>query len=150
MTIYDTVIDEKLTRFLSTAPSYRLGVVRAVAGRCDERELNVGKVLAKQISGLDRGNEMRFQMEVEDYLNKDVKEYSFEDERFGKTVILSNPGILFESALGINVPAFLRRISRNSLVILIWPGVATGEKLCFLSESSELCIKQTEINYFTI
>ena len=98
MTIYDTVIDEKLTRFLSTAPSYRLGVVRAVAGRCDERELNVGKVLAKQISGLDRGNEMRFQMEVEDYLNKDVKEYSFEDERFGKTVILSNPGILFESA----------------------------------------------------
>ncbi len=150
MTIYDTVIDEKLKGFLSTAPSYRLGVVRAIAGRCDRKELNVGKVLAEQICVLDRGDEMKFQMAVEECLSGDVRKYSFEDESFGTTVILSNPGILFERALGINVPAFLRRISRNSLVILIWPGVVTEERIYFLGELSEICIKQTEINYFTI
>lgn len=150
MIIYDSIIDGKLQKFLAAAPSHKLVVAEAREDCVESKALDLGATLAPAISSMSRKNEMMFQFGVEDAVNKAIKNAIFEDEYFGPAVVLSNPGILFEKALHIDVCSMLKRISKNTVVILLWPGVIKTDRICFLSETSDLYINQSDINYFVI
>lgn len=150
MTIYDSIIDMKLQTFLASAPSHKVAVVESRKDVCESKSLDLGASLAPVISGISRKNEMMFLFNVEEAINTAIKNATFEDLTFGPTVVLSNPGILFEQAIHIDVCSLLKRISKNTIVVLLWPGVIRQDRLCFLSESSDLYISQSDINYAII
>ena len=142
--------DEEIRRFLSSAPRYRLAVLKVDSSAREENALNIGKALAEAIKPLDRHNEMAFQFSVQEAISRIVKEHIFIDPVFGDVVIIENPGILFEPALCIDVSDVLQRVSRNTLTILLWHGEIAKEKLSFLSTSSAYHIKQSETNYIIL
>lgn len=141
--------DLALERFLSSAPMYRLAVLSVKSLPNEDKVLNIGRELARVIPA-DRNNEITFQFAIQEALNSVIRQHSFTDPRFGDVVIIENPGILFEPELHVDVPDLLRRVSRSILVILLWPGVVSEDKLCFLRESSNQGIKQSEINYIIL
>ena len=64
--------------------------------------------------------------------------------------MLEKLGILFEPGLGIDVVRFLRKVSKMTLTILLWPGEIGEDRLYFLNRESEITLKQSDINYITI
>ena len=115
-----------------------------------ENALNIGKALAEAIKPLDRHNEMTFQFSVQEAISRIIKEHTFIDPVLGDVVVIENPGILFESVLRIDVSDVLRRISRNTLTLLLWPGEVDKDRLSFLTSSSVYNIKQSETNYIIL
>ena len=150
MTIYDSIIDSKLQRFLASAPSHKVIVAESRNDISESKSLDLGATLAPIISGISRKSEMMFQFSVAEAVNKAINNAIFEDEAFGPTVVLSNPGILFEKSLHIDVCSLLKRISKNTIVVLLWPGVIRAERIYFLSETSDMYINQSDINFFII
>jgi len=116
----------------------------------EEKAVNIGLELADAIGGLERRNDMGFQFAVQECLHRIFREHTFVEPGLGDVVIVENPGILFEPALRIDVSDVLQRESRNTLVVLLWPGVITPQRLYFLDESSEYHINQTDINYIIL
>ena len=150
MTIYDSIIDSKLQRFLALAPSHKVLVAESRNDISESKSLDLGATLAHVISGISRKSELMFQFSVAEAVNKAINNAIFEDEAFGPTVVLSNPGILFEKSLHIDVCSLLKRISKNTIVVLLWPGVIRAERIYFLSETSDIYINQSDINFFII
>lgn len=150
MTLFDRQYDLALERFLSSAPRYRMAVLGVSSPSGDERVLNMGRELARVIPALDRHNELTFQFSVQEAVNRVVREHIITEPNLGEVVIIENPGILFEPELHIDVPELLRRVSRNTLVILLWEGEVMKDRLSFLRPSSNYCIKQSEINYIVL
>ena len=150
MTIYDSIIDAKLQKFLATAPSHKVVVAESRNDVCESKALDLGVTLAPIISGMSRKSEMMFQFSVEEAVNKAIKNATFEDDTFGPAVVLSNPGIRFEKALRIDVCSLLKRISKNNIVVLLWPGAIRADRICFLSETSDMYINQSDINFFIL
>ena len=150
MLLFGHSYDAALEQFLSSAPRYRLAVLKVESSAREEKALNIGLEFAKAIEGLDRHNEVRFQFAVQDAVLRIIKEHTFANPMLGDVVIIENPGILFEPALHIDVSDLLQRLSRNTLTILLWPGAVTPQRLSFLSPSSQYAINQSEINYIIL
>ena len=150
MTLEGRQYDLVLERFLSSAPRYRVAVLGVSSPSGDDRVLNMGRELARVIPAYDRHNELAFQFSVQEAVNRIVREHIFIEPNLGQVVLIENPGILFEPELHIDVLELLRRVSRNTLVILLWQGEITKDKLSFLRPSSNYCITQSEINYIVL
>jgi len=150
VTLYGISYDTDLERFISSAPRYRLAVRKTDSSFHEEKSLNLGRELALAVEKLDRHNEVYFQFSVQDAISRIIKSHIFTDPVLGDVVILDNPGILFEPDLRIDVSDVLRRVSRNTLTILLWPGVIRPDKLFFLREGSHIAINQSEINYIIL
>lgn len=150
MNIYGSNINKQIEAFLSAAPRYKLVVLKADSSNSVADSVDIGKELSVVISGIDRRDDVRFQFAVQDAIDDIISSHICNDETFGKYIIMENPGILFETALNVDICSLLKRISKNTLVILLWPGVIRSDRLCFLSESSDLFISQTDINYAII
>ena len=150
MTICGHSYDMELGRYMASASRYRLAVILTDRASEDEHILNIGKELASAIKPLDRRPEVQFQFAVQQALDSIIREHSFTDPTFGECIVLANPGILFEPELGIDVADFLRRISKNRLTILLWPGEANEDGLWFLRVSSSYRINNSEINYIIL
>ena len=150
MTLFDSQYYLALEQFLSSAPRYRVAVLADNAPINGENVLNMGRELAIAISNLDRHNELKFQFTVQEAVNRIIQEHTLTEPNLGEVVIIANPGILFEPELHIDVPELLRRISRNTLVILLWPGEITKDKLSFMRPSSPYCILLSETNYIVL
>lgn len=150
MTLFGRSYDVALEQFLSSAPRYRLAVLKVDSSAREQNALNIGLELTKAIERLDRHNEMAFQFAVQEAISRIVKEHIFTDPVLGEVVVIENPGILFEPALRIDVSDVLQKVSRNTLTILLWPGAVTPQRLSFLSPSSQYAINQSEINYIIL
>lgn len=150
MNIYNSNIDTQIDAFLASAPRYKLVVLPANPSIPEAESVDIGKELSVVIAGIDRSNDTRFQFAVQDAIDKLVSKNIRNNAEFGRYIILENPGILFEPALNLDVCNLLKSISKNTLVILLWPGVIRQDRLCFLSESSDLYISQSDINYAII
>ena len=150
MNIYGCIVNTKIEAFLSSAPRYKLVVLAADSSIPVADSIDLGKELSEVISGIDRSNDVHFQFAVQDAIDDVISKNVRNDAEFGRYIILENPGILFEPALNLDVCNLLKSISKNTLVILLWPGVIRQDRLCFLSESSDLYISQSDINYAII
>lgn len=149
MRINGHMIDEELSRFLSSAPSFRLVAIKCTE-KCDSdvNVLDLGLELSDKIASLCRDN--YFSIRVEDALDDLVRIHTAKIENLGKVIVFSNLGIMFEPKLGIDFTGFLKKISRNTLTILLWPGEMNINKLSFLTATSKYFISQSEINYTII
>ena len=150
MTLFGNSYDAALEQFISSAPLYRLAVLKVESNAREDNALNIGKALSNSIKLMDRQNEIAFQFFVQEALFRIIKEHTFIDPVLGNVVVIENLGILFERALDIDVTEVLQRISRNTLTILLWPGEVDKYSLSFLKSSSEHKIKQSEINYIIL
>lgn len=150
MKLFDSQYNLALEQFLSSAPRYRVAILADDAPISGENVINMGRALATVISTIDRHNELKFQFSVQEAVNQIIQEHTFTEPNLGEVVIIANSGILFEPELHIDVTELLRRISRNKLVILLWPGEITKDKLSFIRPSSPYCIYQSEINYIVL
>lgn len=153
MRLYGIDYTERMRPIVAAGARYKVAVIRS-QGTLEEKALNVGKELSKVIEGIGKQygkmGETKFQMEVADALNRIVKGKVFVDEEMGEVVVLENLGILFEPGLGIDVVRFLRKVSKMTLTILLWPGEIGEDRLYFLNRESEMTLKQSDINYITI
>lgn len=150
MNINNSNIDLQINAFLASAPRYKLVVLEADSSMSVDDSIDLGKELSNVISGMDRSNDVHFQFAIQDAIDGVISKNVRNDAKFGQYIILENPGILFEPALNLDVCNLLKSISKNTLVILLWPGVIRHDRLCFLSESSDLYISQSDINYAII
>lgn len=150
MTIYDRIVDTDLERFLSTAPRYRVVVAKWNEKVKEEKAVNIGREMASVISGLDRNDSFGFGFLVEEAFRRAIKKNTFSDEKYGNVVVMENVGILFEPELGLNFTELLKSISKNTLVVLLWPGEMDWERLYFLNRNSNVFINQSDINYFIL
>lgn len=150
MTIYDRIVDSELERFLSTAPRYRVVVAKWDEKVKEEKAVNIGREMASVISGLDRNDSFGLSFLVEEAFRRAIKKNTFSDEKYGNVVVMENVGILFEPELGLNFTELLKSISKNTLVVLLWPGEIDWERLYFLSRNSNIFINQSDINYFVL
>ena len=147
MRINGTEIDAKVEAFLLSVPRYKLLVLTTESFGYVDGSVDVGRELSMAISAFDRNNEIEFQFAVQKSIREIVNAGICRDEKFGKYVILANPGILFEPDLHLDVCELLKSFSKNMLVFLAWPGVVRQDRLCFLSEMSDISINQSDINY---
>lgn len=150
MTLFNGQYNPALEQFLSSAPRYRMAVIGVESSLENESVLNMGRELAPAIAKLGRWNEMTFQFEVREAVNRVIQEHTFRDPFLGDVVVIENPGILFEPELHIDVPELLRRVSRNTLVILLWPGEVSKDKLSFFRPTSPYSIYQSDTNYIVL
>ena len=150
MTIYDRIVDSELERFLSTAPRYRVVVAKWDEKVKEEKAVNIGREMASVISGLDRNDSFGLSFLVEEAFRRAIKKNTFSDEKYGNVVVMENVGILFEPELGLNFTELLKSISKNTLVVLLWPGEMDWERLYFLNRNSNVFINQSDINYFIL
>lgn len=142
--------DKRLTDFLATSPRYRLAVELTNNYPEDVHALNIGYELTNAIKDMAGLPDIRFQLSVQECLNSIIRKHTFNDPTLGKCLILFNPGILFEPALGINVTNFFKWISQGVLTILLWPGEADERGLFFLTTKSKYTIKHVDLNYIII
>ncbi len=150
MTVIGHSYDEALEKFLSSAPRYRLAVLKVDASKHEKNTLNLGRELAEEVKPLKRTNELAFQFAVQEIVFSLIKKHTIADAKLGNVVILENPGIMFEPELHINMTEVLRKVSRNTLTILLWPGEVDGNRLSFLKSSSAYNVKQSETNYIIL
>lgn len=146
MTIYNKIFDTRIREFLDTAPRYKFMVIKKEEGLIEPLSFDLGHEFSMAVRKLDRQSHY-FQMQLREELSGIFNKHIRDDKEFGNFLIVSNPGILFEPELKLNVCEILRRISQNNLLIIIWPGAILPDRLCNGSEQSKYCIKRSEINY---
>lgn len=68
-----------------------------------------------------------------------------------ETIIpVTNIGILFEPAIEFSPEAFLKRYSKNDILVLYWSGAIKGNRLYLQDANSNCTIDLTEINHLVI
>jgi len=142
-----------MRRVIASGVRYRLVVVKDERITEEPNVLDVGREVADVIGRIGRKygqSEIKFQIEVAEAVERIVKQHIFKDDELGGGVVLYNVGILFEPELHLDVVGLLKRISKNSLTVLMWPGSIDAQKLFFLDKNSEIKINQSDINYTII
>ena len=150
MTLSQSPLNNMLEQFLSSAPRYQLAVLKNWYWLAGVQVLNIGKDLAKVVEAMKRRPEIHFQFSVQEAVITIIREHTNIDPSFGEYVVIANPGILFEPELGIDVVELLRRVSKNTLTILLWPGEVSKQMLWFLREGSKHRINYSDINYIIL
>lgn len=143
-------VDKALRQIVDSAARYRLAVLRYTDSVYDDTVLNVGMELAESIEMMEKKygqNPTRFQFEVSDALEKIIYAHIATYKDLGHAVFLGNLGILFEKDLHIDVVGLLRRISRTTLTVLLWPGEVDEQRIYFLHKGSKITINQSDINF---
>ncbi len=142
-----------MRRVIASGARYRLVVIRDERIAEEPNVLDVGREVADVIGriGWKYGqSEIKFQMEIAEAVERIVRQHIFKDDELGYVVLLCNVGILFEPELHLDVVGLLKRISKNSLTVLMWPGLMDAQRLFFLDKNSEITINQSDISYTII
>lgn len=94
--------------------------------------LDIGKKLASRLKTirLDR----RISLKAESVINELIREAEKIHPQFGKYFAFKNPGILLEPELKFNLISFLENYSRDTILMVCWPGEIRGKTLHFLTE----------------
>ncbi len=122
--------------FLDTMPRYRLVVVNGDVPPNDFPILDIGGILAEYIERLPQIAPAELKVRVNDKLISTVQSTAQQVNTFGKAIALCNFGIVFEPLLGIDIGTVLKDLSRNILIIILWPGTIKDQKLYFLTQKS--------------
>ncbi len=148
MTIRDIDKDNRIAEFLSSAPRFKVVVLRDGSFDVSIPHVNVGLVLSTYL----RENNLSDKAVngAKDYLSAYISEAIQTDEVYGRYVCLTNLGILFEKRLDFAPAEFLSNIAKNTILLLHWEGVIRMQKLYFLDEDSKHFIDFRNTNYITI
>lgn len=136
-----------LTSFLYLGPRYRFVFVKNKFFLSEIQSLNIGYKVAEFIHNTDNIN---IKQECFSYIKQLIAENTVKYAELGKTIYLTNIGILFEPELGLDVNLFLTNLSRNTLLLLDWDGEYKHPYLYFKYRDSKNKIDLSKLNYITI
>ncbi len=122
--------------FLDTMPRHRLVVVNGDVSPIEAPLLDLGKTLAEYIDKLPKAYSSDLKSQVNEKLISSIQSTAQKVDNLGKTIALCNFGITFEPQLGIDIKTIVKDLSRNILIIILWPGLIKNQKLYFLTEKS--------------
>lgn len=136
--------EKDITKFLSTAPRYRIVIDKSVEE--DTMSFDVGAELSfyLQNNSVKAGH---LKMVVQDVLQQFFRDNTELHPQWGNILHLTNLGILFEPALGIDVSSLIKRLSQNTLVIIKWNGETDDNHLFFLSREDGFSVDLTHTNH---
>ncbi len=148
MTIKDIDKDNRIRKFLLSAPRFKFIVLSNESFNYAIPHINVGNVVATFLKEQNLSKEAI--NNAKDFLTSFIAKNTQTDEQFGKFVCLTNIGILFEKELDFVPIEFLSNIAKNNILILHWQGEIKHNKLYFLQEGSNHYMNLSNINYIII
>ena len=140
---------KKIEDFLMSAPRYRFVVLSNGFDQLDFQVLDVGHELACCIKD-DVSDKKNLPFIASEKLLKLFDDNITEHPKFGSYICIDNTGILFEPALEFNPTSLLQRLSKKTLLILVWKGAIDKNSLYFLNKGSKHVINLTEINHIIL
>ena len=148
ITIRDIDKNRRIWDFLNSAPRFRFIVIRDDSFDEDIPHVNVGHLISCYLKEHQMSKESI--NGAKDFLLNQIVENTQTEQEYGKYICLTNVGILFEKNLDFVPTEFLANISKNTTLLLHWPGEIVLQKLFFLEEGSKFFIDLKNINYITI
>lgn len=110
--------------------------------------LNLGKSLSKAIYPFLR--ESKLPMIVAEKVDELFKNSSYNHPTFGKILVISNIGILFEPKLKINFQNLITMYSLTNILFVLWDGELENGQLYFLTKENGIQINIVEISHILI
>ena len=138
----------EVSRFLASMPRHRLIIVKD-CNQIPGETLNLGYDLASWIKAHGK-RDSRFTFDLQYEVNNEVSGATFSVSGIGTVIPVCNIGILFEPVLEFPPEAFLKKFSKNDILILFWPGAIKGNRLYLPDTNSDCKIDLTEINHLVI
>ena len=140
---------KKIEDFLMSAPRYRFVVLTDGFNQMDFKMLDIGCELANAIKN-DVSDKKNLPFISDNKLRKLFDDNISVHPILGSYICLDNIGILFEPALEFNPTSLLQRLSKKTLLILVWKGAIDKNSLYFLNKGSKHVINLTEINHIIL
>lgn len=136
-----------ITQFLSAAPRYRIVIDKSDVA--DTKSFDVGAELSfyLQNNSVKTG---QLKMVVADVLQQMFRANTEQHPQWGNVLRLTNLGILFEPALGIDIRTLIQRLSQNTLVIIKWNGDTDDNHLYFQTKEDGYSIDLSHTNHIFI
>lgn len=136
--------EEKITQFLSAAPRYRIVIDNS--NLTDSASVDVGTELSYYLTNNFVKTEL-LKMVVPDVLQQMFRAHMEKHPHWGNMLCLTNIGILFEPALGIDIRNLIQRLSQNALVIIKWNGETDDNHLYFMTKNDGYSIDLSHTNH---
>lgn len=146
----DQTIYEQINLFLSSAPVNKLVVAPDKNMLTDLQMFDVGNDLALYLKVKNEVRREELEFIIQEELTRLFNENIQEHQKLGKYICICNIGILFEKELNINILQTFKRLSRNTLLILLWEGEIKLHTLSFLSQDSRHKIDLRETNHIIL
>lgn len=141
---------ERIKQFLLSVPRFKIAVITDLDSISDLSILNIGEQLGIFLKDNIRLNDNDLQFVIQEELSRLFYQNISKHKEFGKYICLSNFGILFEKELGIDPFLTIKRLSKNTLVIILWEGIIKHNTLYFLTEKSKYKLDLSEINHIIV
>lgn len=136
-----------ISNFLSTAPRYRIVVDKS--NGTDPAYFDVGAELSYYLQNNSIKAE-QLKILVPDVLQQMFRDNTEHSAQLGNLLRITNLGILFEPALGIDIRNLIQRLSQNTVVIIKWNGETDDNHLFFLEKDSGYSIDLSHTNHIFI
>jgi len=89
-------------------------------------------------------------MKAFDEINNIFDKAIFDHPNFGKTLAISNLGILFEAELKQNFKTIIDNHSTNNLLLIEWQGEIENDILYFMSKERGIKININNLSHITL
>ena len=110
--------------------------------------IDVGKLLSQSLFNFN--NERQLPMKAFDEINNIFDKAIFDHPNFGKTLAISNLGILFEAELKQNFKTIIDNHSTNNLLLIEWQGEIENDILYFMSKERGIKININNLSHITL
>jgi len=114
----------------------------------DIPEIDLGTELSQVLFNLNDLTKlpMKVSLELENMLNT----ATIDHEIYGRTLAISNLGILFEPELKVDFNNLLEKYSNNNALFVKWEGAIDNENLYFLSKEKGIKININKLSHIAI
>lgn len=145
--VFSQDVLKQLSMFIDSAPRNKLVLVKDPNILKELQSINVGFELSRFIHD---GNPTDIKAESLGFIRHHIAERTQIHPIIGKYVSLTNIGILFEPAIGIDMNIFLSNLTRNTMLILEWKGEIKYPHLFFLHSGHGPKINISQLSYITL
>ena len=114
----------------------------------DVPEIDLGTELSQVLFNLNDLTKlpMKVSLELENMLNT----ATIDHEIYGRTLAISNLGILFEPELKVDINNILEKYSNTNVLFVKWEGAIDNENLYFLSKEKGIKININKLSHIAI
>ena len=110
--------------------------------------LNIGFELSKELRKID--SKKQLSIKANSIIDEMFREHEYDDEEFGKIVVIENLGILFEKDLKIDFEQLIEKHSKGRCLFIDWPGEIEDQNIYFLSKKNGIKIILKNISHIII
>lgn len=140
---------EVVGQYLTYNPRHKLLIVLEDDMQSRADVVDFGRSLSVWIASQDRKKgtfQFLLQQEIDNIMKKSIRTV----EGWGECRFICNIGILFEPAVELSPLQFIKKYSKDCLLVLYWNGILKDHRLHLPDEDSNCVIDLTGINYLFI